>query len=564
MDNLLQLASSGKAEELRRSLKLRALRSLYFFNKTVLQYKDLVDHLHLPLCKRLQARPAPGHTRNGYLYPRAHFKSTNLKGKALWRSLPFNPEEFPELSPEEIEYLKWAHNPNLRIAFVGESDTVAQKNLNDIKWHATENVLLKWLFPEFNFDPNQTKWTDTEIIFPFRTQSFDESSITTMGVGAKRTGFHWDLIIYDDIIGEKAAESEAEMKKAQSWFQLATGMLNHPTDSEEDMIGTRWKHGEADLYGWIMKNMPEEGVSEGTDEGVGRIGGFTWMVRSAIEDGEPIFPERFTIQTLLAIKNRQKEYKFNCQYMNTPSSPEGAEFSGSLLGEYTIGEDNKTIIPSDGTLPVKLRDLYRVSFHDLSSGGKSAKCDNAIVATGESADGRIFVLGAWMKNTGYSRALEEHHLMHDRHAYHDSYYEDVGSQKEIEEIELERRYQPECRQCKEAGRITETRKYVHRKLRLKGHKPPGGLKEDRIRNYYGPRHDEKKIYLRFGMTVLKGQITEFPHGEKIDGLDALAYCVHLSRKPITQEDVASEKADMDTLIAARKPCTNTEYDYGGY
>lgn len=559
--DILQLASSGNATELRGMLKLRALRSLYFFAKVVLGNKDLVDHLHLPWCQHIQGSQA--RRKRGYLLPRGHFKSTLMKAYALWRLLKFDPEEFPELDYIEIEQLKAWHNPDTRIVFVGESDTVGQKNLNEIKWHITSNALFRWLFPEFTFDPKEsTKWRDDEIVLPFRTRAFDESSITTIGVGAKRTGFHWDLIIYDDIIGEKASLSLAEMLKAINWFKLACGMLNDQTLSEELIIGTRWKHGTADLYGWIMKEMPEnmDAVQATEDGGAGRTFGFVWYIRSAIEDNEPIFPERFTLATLEAIRNRQKDYLFNCQYMNTPSSPEGAEFSGLLLGTYTIGEDNRTLIPTDGSSPVALRSLYRIGFLDPSSGGKGAACENAIVVTGEDSFGRIFVLAAWSKNCGYTAALEQYHLFNDKFIPFYTFYESVGAQKELEELEKERRQQTVCRHCLAAGRQNHT----HRRLTLKGEKPPNQLKEERIRAYYGGRHDEGRVYLGPGMQKLRNQITEFPHGEMVDILDALAYCVHLSRKPMSMEQEAEDRQEQEAMQAARKPCTNTEVDYGGY
>lgn len=162
---IMELAEQGKAEELRDLLRSRSYDSLYEFARATLNYKEMTPAFHLPLCNLVQNRE---NKKQGILAPRGHFKSTIFKAYALWRIL---------------------HDCNLRVLYVGESDTVAQKNLRDIRGRIENNQVLLWLFPELiPPDFNATKWTDSEILLP-RTASFDETSIMTAGVGAKMTGF---------------------------------------------------------------------------------------------------------------------------------------------------------------------------------------------------------------------------------------------------------------------------------------------------------------------------------------------------------------------------------------
>lgn len=149
-----------------------------------------------------------------------------------------------------------------------------------------------------------------------------------MGVGAKGTGFHFDLIIYDDIVGLVASQSRPEMEGAIEWFKLAPGLLHDPEASEEVMIGTRWLYGDQDLYGWEMEHM----------------GTFEWLVRSAIENEQPIFPERFSLATLEAIRKREGDYYFSCQYMNQPIPQGGTAFDSAWLQTYGVSEDLKNIV----------------------------------------------------------------------------------------------------------------------------------------------------------------------------------------------------------------------------
>src|SRR5882672_3930538 len=264
---IIQLAGEGRADELRQELRRLCFApdtGLYYFTTAVLGYKELVPHFHLEFCAHIQN--TINIRKRGYLRPRGTFKSSIIsKSYTLWRLagggssainnlLEMTAEEqlnfyraYPDMDPR-----------NLRIIIIGESDTVAQKNLRDPKWHLQNNDLLKWLFPEL-IPPNinDTKWTDDEVLLP-RTKSFDESTITCDGVGAKRTGFHWDIIIYDDPIGEKASKSEAVMEEAWSWFQYAPGMLHDPRSGEELYAGTRWGDGQKDLPGKIMALLPEQ------------------------------------------------------------------------------------------------------------------------------------------------------------------------------------------------------------------------------------------------------------------------------------------------------------------
>jgi len=529
--DILQIAETGKAEDLYAELREKSDASLYYFVKVVCGYRDLTEDFHLPFCARIEDDEE--FQKAGYLLPRAHFKSTILtKMGSLWFYLRDHEE---------------------RILIVGESDTVAKKNLIDIKWHVLNNQMLRWLYPELKLvDPGSTKWTDAEILLP-RQGTYDEPSITCDGIGARRTGFHYTRIIYDDPIGDKAAASEAVMDAAWEWIEYAPGLLHDPIKSKERWVGTRWKHGTGDVYGRAMVAMPN----------------INWYVRSAIEDEKPVFPQRFTLPILADIRFREKDYKFNCQYMNNPTSPGGADFEASWIQEYDVGPDGHTIIPLDGTPQVDTGQLTRMSMYDVSAGGKTASAENAIIGAGMDSLRRIFVLEAWGENCTIGQAVERWHIIGDRWKFYHDHYKLVGAQKSVEDFCNERKHQVECPYCK-AGHVNpETGQFFknpHRKIRPIPIKPPGGAlsKEERIRMYAQKPFEEKRVYLRRGMTKLRSQIIEFPHGDLVDMFDALAYLCMLLRAPLVDAEVDSEKAAASARRVASKPFTATERDYGGY
>lgn len=558
--DLVELARSGRSEETRQAFRRIAFTSLYFFAKIVLKYQEMTDDLHRPLCEWIENTRTI--QRRGVLLPRRHFKSTIVsKSYSLWRLLPLNPEDswFLELEPEERQWLHDFHDPNKRVLIVGESDGVAAKNLNDIKDNILSNALLQWLFPEIiPQEIGKTRWTTSEILLP-RTRSFDESSITTMGVGAKGTGFHYDLIIYDDLIGEKSAHSEAEMESAKDWFRAAPGLYNDPKTVEELMPGTRWKYGRADLYGWIQDEMPE-----------GTPGGFTWYIRSAIEQNAEgrdvlIFPERFTFEILESERKRMGDYLFNCNMMNRPTMPEGGDFQESWVKTYRLNEDRRTLLPEDDSGTVTALDLVRVSFYDPSSGGTSARAENAIIVAGMDYRRRVFVLEAWSKNCGYGHAIENWHDINDRLKCWRNLFEDVGSQKEILEI-VNMRANPcqfQKRWQKGSGEVCGK---THRPLKPVPHRPPGGSqnKEERIRMLAQAAFEERRVYIDYRMEKLRKQILEFPHGELVDLLDALAYCISQLRPPLSEDTIREERRRADERRQRHHARTATGVDYGGY
>lgn len=572
---IFQLAEEGRAEDLLDDLRYRALTNLYYFSKVVLGYKELSARLHLEFCEWIQS--TYDLRFRGALIPRGHFKSTIVsKSYPLWRLLKINDgllEKYPDL-----EQFRKFHDPNNRVAVVGESWDVAAKNLKDIKWNLQNNQLLQALFPELiPPDVQNTKWTEDEILLP-RDRSFDESSITTLGVGAKTTGKHWDIIIYDDLIGEKASKSEAVMEEAKHWFKFAPGLANDPSTVEELFIGTRWKAGAADLYGYVMATLPsdeEELLDEdgNTTQRVNndgeRVGGFVWYVRSAIEPNhetgqpEPIFPERFSLETLALIRKREGEYAYSCNYLNNPVAEGMSDFDLRWLREYEVDPDGMTLRPRDGSPVIKLSELIRISFYDPSSGGKQATCESAITGVGGDFSGRKFLLSEWSENTSIGKAACKWFQLNDKFHFYKNYYEQVSTQKAILDIiqlmNIMIRTGKECPYCK----------VNHRPMRVEGYTPPGGAaeksKDDRIRTYLQPDAEAGRVYVRWNShRKFRTQYSEFPHGQLKDVLDSGAYAVKLCPIPTSYEERKSAKAAEESRRATAKPRTFQAVDRGGY
>lgn len=547
---LKDLTEKQDATQLRDVLRDKALRSLYFFCKVLMGYDKMRDYLHLPLCDHIQGS-AIDIRKRAYMWPRGYYKSSVGKGYALWSLIPC--PELDYLGNPYSASLRFLHDPNGPILFVGESESVASSKLRDIRWNLENNQLLRWLFPEI-FPETKAKWTESELLLQ-RTKSMDESSLTAIGVGGKITGFHFKKIIYDDPIGEKAAESVAEMDKVWSWFEVAPGLLQDPGTGEELIFGTRWKHGTADMYGKIKHQLPYE-VQES-----GRKVGFVFFERSIVEDNTPTFPDKYPWDVIKELERRLGPYRFACNFMNDPTYPEGADFPPSWIKSFRIAEDKKTLIFSDNTPSVHIGKLLRMMFWDISAGGKSATAENAQVVAGMDSLKRICVLASWGKNTTIGQAMEKLHITNDKLRSYHVHYESVGAQKVVEDLLRERNIGalgvkgPMCRTCKDS----------HYRINLIPIKPPGGKsKEERIRMFCQEAFEQGRVYLHESMFKLKGQITAFPHGDLVDEFDALAYLCNLLRPPISDEELLDLEALEEKAKTPPPARVIAGRHYGGY
>lgn len=148
------------------------LDSLYHFNKFCLGYKDMVPHVHGPICNALQEMT----TRKLICVPRGTFKSTN----------------------STIGYPIWLleKNPNLRILLDSEIYSNSKNFLREIKGHYEHNRDFRELFG----DRVGPLWNEDEIILSTRKIHKKEPSIVCSGIGAGKTSQHYDCLVKGTMI----------------------------------------------------------------------------------------------------------------------------------------------------------------------------------------------------------------------------------------------------------------------------------------------------------------------------------------------------------------------------
>jgi hypothetical protein len=131
------------------------------------------------------------------------------------------------------------------------------------------------------------------------------------GVGGAITGRGADLLIIDDPHSEQDALSETKLESAYEWYTSGPRQRLQPGASIV-LVMTRWST--KDLTSMLLKNQKEVKADQ-------------WEVvefPAIMEDGKPMWPEYWNQDELEKVKATLPVAKWNAQWMQHPTSEEGA------------------------------------------------------------------------------------------------------------------------------------------------------------------------------------------------------------------------------------------------
>ena len=196
-------------------------RSLYLTAKDLLGYRDMTQYTHGGIVAALQESS----TRKLICVPRGCFKS----------------------SVAVVSYSIWLllNHPNLRILLDSEKYENSKNFIREIKGKLKDDRVTK-VFGELEGE----KWGEGEITVRTRTQIYKEASITASGIGAGKTGQHYDVIIHDDMNSKDNSQTPESRQKIIDHYRMNTSILE--PNGIMVVIGTRYAAD--DLIGWILEN----------------------------------------------------------------------------------------------------------------------------------------------------------------------------------------------------------------------------------------------------------------------------------------------------------------------
>lgn len=458
-------------DDLRLEMRQKSLDSLFFLCKAVLGYKDLVPHLHLPLCQFLESDShalnesgKPAKWDKMVELPRGHLKSSICTiGYPIWRVL---------------------HDPNLRVLISNATATNASHFLRTISGHFEENAIFRWLFPEIIPEKGKTKWTTTELEV-VRSKVWPESTFECIGVGGTAVSRHYDLQIEDDLVAAEHLESPEQMIKIIEWHQYAISLSVSPASLQKVVVGTRWAF--SDLISFILEREPQYRTFRQQATHDGQLN----------SDSKPIWPERFTLQTLKEIQNTQGKKIFATQYMNNPTFDDVNAFDISIIRKFDA-------------LPEGAWTYFTAIDPAL---GEGLKADySAIVTVGRNHLNDIFCVDVQRGHWSVDMLIENIFAVHRAWKPQRMGLESVLFQKVL------------MYPIREAMRREDY--YLSIEELKPGNKKKIGLARIfSLKEYFA----KGALWIRSNQDVVFKELEEFPYGAHDDVIDALAYAVQLTR-----------------------------------
>lgn len=302
MENELQLENLKQFDAAKLDLiRQTALERFDFFCAAVLDYQ--VTEFHAKMIEhRFRTR------FNMVLAPRGSGKSTIL----------------------DVAYILWRvlKNCNLRICIASKTGPQAKSFLGQIKMHMENNEKFKLLFGDLRGDT----WNEDEIVISTRTKILKEPTICAKAVGAGIPGFHFDIIIGDDLVDMENSATQGQRDKMKHWFYVVLAPTLEPA-GEFYIVGTRY-HSD-DIYGHFAGKKSKAEKAPWNDK---RFGPNTLVVPALVTDPETgeersFWPEYFTLEFL---QERREEgiLFFNLAYQNDATIAEGGIIALSDLVNY--------------------------------------------------------------------------------------------------------------------------------------------------------------------------------------------------------------------------------------
>ena len=161
--------------------------------------------------------------------------------------------------------------------------------------------------------PNVALRTDSKAAGRWSTNA--NGDYFAIGVGGTVTGKGADLLIIDDPHSEQeaalAASDPTIYDKVYEWYSSGPRQRLQPGGSIV-IVMTRW--GKRDLTGRVLQSMVERDGDE-------------WEIinlPAIMPSGKPLWPEFWSLEELLALKEELPTSKWNAQYQQEPTSEEGA------------------------------------------------------------------------------------------------------------------------------------------------------------------------------------------------------------------------------------------------
>ncbi|MFB6830528.1 hypothetical protein [Streptomyces hydrogenans] len=285
--------------------------------------------------------------------------------RRLLVNTPPNHAKTQTISVDWVVY-QIAHNPDVRIIIVSETQDMAKKILTAIKdrlTHSAWEELQREYAPPGGWRSRDLEWSATKIYVNGRTKGEKDPTVEVLGYTSQIYGARADLIILDDIVTLKSSRTEGRRENLIQWIDQEVQTRLEPGSGVLMIVGTRV--GPNDLYRALLKRDLENGVAN-----------WTYFAQPAVleyaddpEGWETLWPERFDGWALNDLKNSMDQITWALVYMQQQVSelmtfPEEAVMKCRVPA--TVGP------PQEWVRPEGMQGLYVCAGLDPASAGYTA------------------------------------------------------------------------------------------------------------------------------------------------------------------------------------------------
>lgn len=490
---------------------------LYEFCHDVMGFRDLYEPLHRhKICNEICN---PDTKRAMLMVNRGAFKSSIATiGYSCW------------LIARETTLL---HSCNIRILIGSESLSLCNAFASSVNATLRHNPdFIRYFGRHYPQRQRGRRWRDNAFVSAFRTEhGLKEHTVETVSPGASKSGFHYDVVLADDLQAERNSSSIEQINVCWNFYQLLHSLLeptwpdNHPmwtilpAGPHFRVTGTRWHFD--DIYQRIEareKRRPE-----------GRRGKIIYIPVMTAE-GVLNFPTRFSQETIEDLRIEHGPEHFSNQYMLNPTPMETRVFRSDWI--QTTPAEVIAAPHKYGRMAMGSDWAYTEKNLARSGRGSSRRAAYTVHLAGVmSPDFKLFITHAFRGQVTANSGIEELFSLYEAS---DAFV--VGLQKydasHIEDV-LKRR-------------MRERRQYLNLEWITY---PSNERKHDRIKTNLQEMFERRRVFLPPNCRWLEAELIDFPNSLTFDGLDAMCNLVKVA-KPPSRMGASDNQADrpVDTLI----------------
>jgi len=451
-------------------LREAALEDTFLFAKGIAGFHRLSCPVHRRGAALLQD---PTNKEVGFTWPRATGKSSMFKARLLQLI---------------------CKDPNVRILYISKTQGRAAGGVKDMRNRIMGKgaPLIPVLWP--NLVPANThdvRWAGSAFEVA-RSASWDEATVESAGVGSNKTGFHYDVLFFDDPLSpdkddlraEDILFSDEEVSKVIGYLQLASAGLFDPAGLHLTYFGGT-RYASNDIIDWIKAHWPS-----------------MVMFEEEIDDKNGVnqFSTFWTTEMLAKEEKDKGSFFYQSQFKNNPVDMLHKAFRMVDMQYYDRAPSLRSGFVSIEIDPGRAR----------SGGRTSGRCKTAVTVALTSHTGEIYVLDYKNAFLGLNETVDAALKFAMRYDPDVIAYEDVGYQSAVE------------------SRLRDEQRGSKKKWRIEGIKRSRVSKDARILEIQ-PVLQNHDLYVRKWMIDMVKQLDDFPYGAK-DLLDTLADHIALTNK----------------------------------